>query len=124
MSASSGAADRHVVIHYHIFKNAGTSVDRALRTHFGSTWTTLEAGDRQRDPSGHLSPERIRRFLDEHRTVQALSSHTADLPPPSVEGLQLHPIIMLRHPLDRIRSIYDFARTQKEDTPNSRLARS
>jgi hypothetical protein len=38
-------AQRKVVIHYHLFKNAGTSVDRMLKEIYGERWVTHLGGN-------------------------------------------------------------------------------
>ena len=99
--------DRPVLVHYHIFKNAGTSVDVALQRSFGSRWTTFE-GSHARDvqTSGQLG-----RFLQDRPEVCAVSSHLAR-PPLPFPGCR--PIAFLRHPLLRARSVYEFVRRYPE----------
>lgn len=101
---------RPVVIHYHLFKNAGTSVDSTLKANFGATWTSIE-----REPI--LTPAALRQFLSQRPWVSVVSSHTAQLPPPRLPGTEFIPVLFLRHPLDRVRSIYDFERRQQLDAP-------
>jgi hypothetical protein len=96
---------RHVIIHYHIYKNAGMSVDAGLRESFREAWVSFDS------PSGRLgqpNAQELLVFLAEHKPILALSSHTARLPAPSTKRLQAHPIIFLRHPIDRVGSIYAF----------------
>lgn len=114
LSASTGQPPerppRPIVVHYHFFKNAGTSVDRTLQASFGATWASVE-----RDP--RMAPHELRQFLMDNPWVTAVSSHTAMLPAPNVDGLEIIPVLFLRHPLDRVRSIYDFERRQDVDAP-------
>jgi hypothetical protein len=110
---------RNVIVHYHIFKNAGTSIDQILKSNFGAAWKTLEAdsGDKM------LAAERVRDFLLADPSIKALSSHTALLPFPRADGLNVIPILFLRHPIDRIRSAYEFERKQGADTRGAQAAR-
>jgi hypothetical protein len=110
---------RQLVLHYHLFKNAGTSVDEVLKGNFGDRWANAEFQVRRRQPNVHL----IEQWLLDHPDVQALSSHTANFPLPRLEGLRVAPIIFVRHPLDRIHSAYEFERRQNADTPGAKLAR-
>lgn len=110
---------RPLVLHYHLFKNAGTSVDEVLKGNFGDHWANAEFVVRRRQPNVHL----IEQWLVEHPQIQALSSHTARFPLPRLEGLRIAPVIFVRHPLDRIHSAYEFERRQNADTPGARLAR-
>ncbi len=108
---------RHLILHYHLFKNAGTSLDHALRGHFGSAWMESEGG-----AQGWRGPQ-IAALIAAHPGLKVLSSHTALLPPPRMAGVVIHPLLFLRHPLDRVRSVYDFERKQATLTEGSLLAR-
>lgn len=92
-----------VVVHYHIFKNAGTSVDWALENCFGKLWDTFE-GKHAHDV---MQPERLLEFLEQNPTVRAVSSH---LLRPSVKIENILPIVFLRHPVLRAKSVYLFSR--------------
>lgn len=113
-----GEPPRHVILHYHLFKNAGTSLDHALRGHFGRAWLESEGGER-----GWRAPQ-IAALIAAHPGLKVLSSHTALLPPPRMAGVVIHPLLFLRHPLDRVRSIHDFERGQASVTEGSLLARN
>ena len=49
-----------VVIHYHIYKNAGSSVDAMLRASFGDGWQAFEGLTR-----APKTAEEIRRLVEE-----------------------------------------------------------
>ena len=91
------------LIHYHIFKNAGSSVDRLLRESFGSGWSSFE-GESVFDI---ISPTRLQDFLQANPEIIAVSSHMARPPLPSPEA---RAIAFLRHPIERARSVYNFVR--------------
>jgi hypothetical protein len=114
------AYTRTIIIHYHIFKNAGTSVDEMLRQNFGPGWAESEfKWGRPR----HSNVEQVASYLRDHPELCALSSHTARPPPPSLGGVRIFPILFLRDPIDRIRSVYEFQRTQHADTFGARIAK-
>lgn len=94
---------RHVIVHYHIFKNAGSSVYAALRSAFGSTWSRFEGTH----PNDIQSRAQLSSFLQANPTVQAVSSHLARPPLPF---RSCHPIVFIRHPLLRAASAYRFIR--------------
>lgn len=111
---------RDVVFHYHLFKNAGTSVDAMLRANFG-----------ERAVAGEVEQVNHARQWREtcawvHRESEAIafSSHTAPLPLPIVAGVRVHPILFVRNPLDRIASAYAFERKQGVAGFGSTLARN
>ncbi len=93
---------RKVVIHYHVFKNAGTSIDRLLVELLGSSWFEFDTGIQP------LRPDFAARLLNDRPQVEALSSHL--LRPPAPEGFSVFPIALVRHPLDRAYSCYSYSR--------------
>lgn len=112
------AGTRPLVFHYHLFKNAGTSVDRMLDWNFGRAWTLQEFPFRR-----HANRIAVAEFVRIHPELRAISSHTALLPTPEVSGVQVIPVIFLRHPIDRLRSAYEFERRQVADTAGALLAK-
>lgn len=106
-----------IILHYHLFKNAGTSVDKALQDVFGCSWCPLE-GDK-----GALDHGEMEEFISGHPECIAISSHTLRLPLPQVEGRQVFPIIFIRHPIDRAASVYRFERKQDASTPGAMAAK-
>jgi len=98
--------NRHVILHYHIFKNAGTTIFWILQRNFGKHLAALE-GDHF---NGRLGNDVLLEFLRKHPKVQAVSSHQLWPPPPEHEGFVFCDILLLRNPLTRLSSIYDFFR--------------
>lgn len=110
---------RSLIFHYHLFKNAGTSVDELLRRNFGAQWAAREFHINRRDNASAVTE-----FIRNNRHLRAISSHTALLPVPSIEGILIFPIIFIRHPIDRLRSAYEFERKQNANTRGARLAKT
>jgi hypothetical protein len=105
---------KSIIVHYHIFKNAGTSVDYALKNTFGDKWTSFE-GEHSTDI---LPMEALRTLLDTNPAITVVSSHLARPPLPYKNCL---PIVFLRHPILRAKSVYEFVK--KDSTqPNHKLA--
>ncbi|MBQ0929135.1 sulfotransferase family 2 domain-containing protein [Ideonella sp. 4Y16] len=111
---------RKVILHHHLFKNAGTSVDELLRACFGSRWVTREFAARA-NPAPHR--REVAEWIREHPEAVAFSSHTVELPPPDMGQVDILPVIFIRHPIDRIASAYAFERKQGGDGFGSVLAR-
>lgn len=95
--------NRTILVHYHIFKNAGSSVDASLKTSFGTAWVKFE-GSHAHDIQ---SSTQLSRFLLANKDVIAVSSHLARPPLPWAGCL---PVVFLRHPLLRAHSVYEFTR--------------
>lgn len=110
---------RVVILHYHLFKNAGTSLDALLQSQFPGGWETQEF------PSQPAANRRaVRNWIDRTPESVCFSSHTALLPPPEIAGASVIPVIFARHPLDRIASAYTFERKQGDANFGSTLARN
>src|SRR5664279_596912 len=62
---------RFVILHYHIFKNAGTAIGNLLKLNFGERFSEFE-GD---GPDCQLSGQSLVAWLEQHPEVQAVSSH-------------------------------------------------
>lgn len=116
MIPSSSA--RPVIVHCHIFKNAGSTFDWSLRNNFGDCF--LEYRERRAMP---LGGEGLARIIAAHPEVRAISGHSVSLPLAPVPGHRLLPALFIRHPIERAYSIYTFERHQSEDTRGARMAR-
>jgi hypothetical protein len=97
---------RPVCVHFHIFKNAGTTLDGALKREFGTGWAEFD-GPR---PNYVLEPEEIRAFVETRPMLRAISSHQVRFPLPEIYDVRWLPLILVRHPLDRALSAYKFQR--------------
>jgi hypothetical protein len=111
---------RKVILHYHFFKNAGTSVDEILMANFPGQWVTREFDDNRHAVNVAIVGE----WVQAEKNAIAFSSHTAMLPPPKLEGVKFFPILFVRHPIDRIASAYYFERKQEVDHFGTVLARN
>ena len=112
---TSTPAGRNVIVHYHLFKNAGTSIDKILRENFGNRrWRKAEfSGPTTNIPavlSGNSSAPQVQEWLARHPEVVALSSHTAAMPLPRLPATRVFPIVLVRNPVIRLQSSYQFQR--------------
>jgi hypothetical protein len=106
---------KNIVLHHHIFKNSGSSIDHFLRENLSNSWTSYEG----EFPWSTLSNESIISFLKENPHVTAVSSHQARPFFTDPVGYKILPIIFLRNPIDRARSCYDYERLQNSSYPSS-----
>ena len=102
---------RTVIVHYHLLKNAGSTVDQILKQTFVEKWGTYDTDD----PAGRITPKALAEYIRAHPELGAVSSHQCVPQLPAVNGLLVLPIIFLRHPLDRARSVYEFERRQGQE---------
>lgn len=115
----ASTARRTVIVHYHLFKCAGTSVDRMLKRHFADRWVCREF-----ESVGNENTRDLLSWIDDNPDAVAFSSHTLVGPMPERKDLTIVPILFLRDPIARIRSAYLFERSQGADTHGSKLART
>lgn len=117
---NSGNSNRKIIFHYHLFKNAGTSLDESFRSTLdASQWATSEF-----DSDIELNRIGVKQWIESNTEVVCFSSHTALLPPPVMENIDILPLIFVRHPIDRIASVYAFECKQDIDSYGSKLAKS
>jgi hypothetical protein len=116
MKDDSRTGPRHIILHYHIFKNAGSTIYHILERNFGKRVAQVD--------SAHfnevLDNDVLLAFLKKHRRVRAVSSHHLLPPKPAHPDFVLHDILFLRDPLARLSSMYDFNR--RTDTPHGPLS--
>ena len=97
---------RFVVVHYHIFKNAGTTIERILEREFPGAFARLHG------PASDctLDAHDLSAFLEDHPEVSAVTSHHLRYPAPAIRNLVVFDCCFLRHPLDRLDSLYSYFR--------------
>jgi len=111
---------RPVILHYHIYKNAGTTVEAVLEREFGLFFSTLDTGD----ANAVISNDELLAWLEAHDTIAALSSHQIRYPRPASDGFEFFDICFIRHPLDRLFSHYSFLRKPGVDDPLTEAAKA
>ncbi|MEP4699508.1 MAG: hypothetical protein ABJZ79_00005, partial [Parasphingorhabdus sp.] len=84
---------RTILLHYHLFKNAGTSVDHILKANFGDRWVTREFLTNRQDNSAEVAA-----WIEATPDAVAFSTHTAVGPIPDVPGVRVLSVMMLRDP--------------------------
>ena len=93
---------RFILIHYHLFKNAGTTVDWILNRNFGDKLLTFhEEGE-----TGVVANSELVQLAKQNPHAQAFTSHHFRLPAPKHERFRFLEVCFLRHPLDRLQSMY------------------
>src|SRR5690242_988780 len=92
----------NVLVHYHMMKNSGTTISEILRREFGETYAEVHSPD----PGGMILSSELLKFIQEHPQIRAISSHHIRFPIPQSERLHFAYCCFVRHPLDRLRSLY------------------
>jgi hypothetical protein len=96
---------RFVVLHNHIFKNAGSSIDKIFES-AGFSNFRMDGPDFET-----VYPDDVYRAVSLNSSIDYISSHVFRVPrPEDLPGLGFIDITFLRHPLDRLYSIYSYVR--------------
>jgi hypothetical protein len=100
-----------ILVHHHIFKNAGTSLQYALKKYFGEKYSECELPAHQM-----VTKDDLEKFILNNPQSLAISGHHICMPTPQGEEYKTLSIVLLRNPLARVESIYKFERKQEAKT--------
>ncbi len=95
-----------MLVHFHIFKNSGTTIEHALKRQLGKRFQRF---DTPGDEPAIVQSEFAQR-IEENPDIRAFSSHSIRLPVPSLDGVSVAPLVFVRHPVLRLKSIYKWLR--------------
>ncbi len=93
---------RTVICHYHIFKTAGTSFEQVLKNNFGERHLSVDGPK----ASSVITQTDLARVIDSNPHLAAISSHQITLPAPISDRFLAFPVVFVRHPILRIRSVF------------------
>ena len=110
---------RFLIVHYHIFKNGGSTIASILEREFASDFATVHGPD---DVSV-LDQTSLADFVADHSAIQAISSHHLRYPKPILPNTVIFDCCFLRNPLDRLQSVYSYFQRIDSADPLCRLAR-
>ena len=112
-------ANRNVIVHVHIFKNAGSTFDSSLLANFGDDFL-----DHRKDELIRNDKDFLQKYLKENDNIKAFSSHSVYHKPEDFDDVNLHAVYFLRHPIERFRSVYSFEKKQPvEASTGARMAK-
>lgn len=102
---------RPILLHCHLFKNAGTSIDGALQRSFGTGF--VDHRDDNAMAAGGMPY--IDRLLTQNSQLIAVSSHQMPFDPDYKSGTRsIWYLVMLREPIARALSVYHYERIQPQ----------
>lgn len=109
---------RTVIVHYHIYKNSGTSFEQVLDASFGDRHERFDGPY----PFFTIDQDRLDQIIMRRRDAVAFSSHQTLLPAPSSLNYRVLAATFLRHPILRLGSLYRFKRGAADGTVTAQLA--
>lgn len=116
---SVGSAPAHpLILHIHLFKNAGTSIELVLRDNFGDRWRAYD----KEELGASVTEEDVAALRENDPSLAALSTHQFTPPLSNAVAGGVYPLLALRSPLTRLRSVYEFDRRRGPVTPAAEIA--
>ena len=106
---------RHVICHYHIYKNSGTTFDHILERNYGGRHVRFDGPF----PYFSIGQRELAKVIARNKAAVAFSSHQISLPVPASLEFNVLPVVFVRHPLLRIHSIYRYKRSENDGTLTS-----
>jgi hypothetical protein len=103
---------RLIILHYHIFKNAGTSFDAALSKAFGDERSFISHWDNEAMIKG--GQPYLEEFLARHERLKAIASHEFCFKARDSFRFKYIPVTFIRCPILRALSVYKFERAQTD----------
>jgi hypothetical protein len=97
---------RYVILHYHILKNAGSTIEEILVNSFWENFHRFDTSDRD----ASIQNAELVSFVESHPGLKAVTSHQIRHPVPVVPGYIFLDCCFLRDPIDRIKSMYEYFR--------------
>jgi len=111
---------RPIILHFHIFKNAGTTIEWILEKNFPKHAVRIDP----ENPKRILTIQTVIDYLKKNKGIHAVSSHQIRFPIPQTAEFLFLPIIFIRNPIDRAISVYKFNRRRKDViTPGIKMAK-
>lgn len=114
------ARSRYVIVHYHLFKNAGTTIEHVLNREFPGAFATLHG----ETPDSTLDASDLLELLDRRPSINAVSSHHLRYPKPASRRVIFFDCCFLRDPLARLYSCYQHFRRSGSNDSCCQLARA
>jgi hypothetical protein len=110
---------RKIIVHAHIFKNAGSTFEWSLNRNLRKKFEII-----RKNPSLWNDSNELNRIIDNNRQLTAISAHWVNLNHINDWQFDVIPYLLLRNPLERIKSVYNFEKTQYEnETKSAKMAK-
>lgn len=110
---TSTTKERYLIAHVHIFKNAGSTFDSVLEKNFAKGFIDHRYDDAMIKGGSNY----LKSLIAENKTLKSISSHHIYFNPKEAESnnVKIIPVYFLRHPIERIKSVYNFEKQQPKE---------
>lgn len=114
---------KDLLVHYHIYKNAGSTIDNAIKKSLGKS-VLLELDKDVRYKKNEIYDEElIHSIIEQGSECIAFSSHRMTPTVHRSDRYNFLPIVNIRHPLLRAGSVYRYERIRKDEKPGKEYAK-
>jgi Domain of unknown function (DUF6473) len=121
---------RRIIAHHHIFKNAGSSLDKAFSDTLGERWRAFDpqivTNDVENPVDGKIAKKAVRpevvgsdeleKFLNANLDVYAISTHQGRAKFPLGANFEKLELSLIRNPIGRALSMWKFNRRPERQT--------
>lgn len=112
------------LVHYHIYKNAGSTIDNAIKRSFGKeSLIELDKVARYKN-SEHFDAQLIESIIQSGTDAVAFSSHRMTPTVHRSKSYSFIPLVCVRHPLLRAGSVYRYERKRNDEKPGKEFAKT
>ncbi len=120
ISSNNIQKKRNIILHFHIFKNAGSTIEWILKNNFPKNTLSIDG----KNPGDIIKIDEVIDILKKKSSIKTVSSHQIRFPIPKDDEFNFNSILFLRHPIDRAFSIYYFKSKETDNSIGSVKARS
>ncbi|MDQ7075216.1 MAG: sulfotransferase family 2 domain-containing protein [Gammaproteobacteria bacterium] len=108
---------KNLILHCHIFKNAGSTLDWALQRNYGENFCDhREDALMQKQGAGYLNE-----YIKNNPSFTVISSHHMPFTPNKISKSWW--LILLREPIRRVKSVFEFEEKQPISSLGSKMAK-
>lgn len=111
---------RYILVHFHIFKNAGSTIEYVLHRSFGDRYRSIHGPK----PDSVLIGPDLARFLIKNPSVSAVSSHHLKYPLPDIPRVRFFDVCFLRDPIQRFWSMHKYFQRAEPNDALSEIAKA
>lgn len=95
---------KFLLLHYHLFKNAGSTVEHILKKNFGTDHYDIHGPE----ANASVTMADVKKFISLHPDAKSITSHHLRYPVLDFDDYKIIDIVYIRHPIDRLYSMFSY----------------